>query len=79
MEPEKIYEKVQERYSLAAKSPSTEYGRTIARAFGYSQDELSNTLEDANLGLSCGNPFALAKLRVVRRVSSLCTHFFRPY
>lgn len=66
MESKEVYEKVHERYSLAAKGPSTEYGCAIAKAFGYTQDELSNTPQDANLGLSCGNPFALAKLKEVR-------------
>ncbi len=35
----------------------------VATAFGYSQEELARLPEDANLGLSCGNPTALASLR----------------
>jgi arsenite methyltransferase len=35
----------------------------LAQAIGYSQDELAATPEGANMGLSCGNPTALASLR----------------
>jgi SAM-dependent methyltransferase len=35
----------------------------IARAFGYSEAELSSIPAEANMGLSCGNPVALASLR----------------
>jgi SAM-dependent methyltransferase len=37
--------------------------RSIASAFGYSQDELNQLPAEANMGLSCGNPLALAGLR----------------
>lgn len=65
MDTKQIYEKVQERYGSAAKGDGGAYGRRIATAFGYTEDELVNTPKDANLGLSCGNPLALAKLREV--------------
>ena len=65
-----IYQKVQERYGIAAKTPAGDYGSLVAKAFGYSEDELASVPRDANLGLSCGNPFALANIREVRR---LCT------
>lgn len=35
----------------------------IASAFGYSEDELASIPDEANMGLSCGNPVALASLR----------------
>ncbi|MBX3356625.1 MAG: arsenite methyltransferase [Phycisphaeraceae bacterium] len=35
----------------------------LAEAVGYSKDELSATPDAANMGLSCGNPTALASLR----------------
>lgn len=35
----------------------------VAAAFGYSSDELSSIPDEANLGLSCGNPTATANLR----------------
>jgi arsenite methyltransferase len=65
MDAKKIYEKVQERYGSAARSVSGEYGHRVATAFGYTEDELANIPQDANLGLSCGNPLAMAKLREV--------------
>jgi len=35
---------------------------TFAKSIGYSQEELKNIPTEANLGLSCGNPTALANL-----------------
>ncbi|KAL8904396.1 MAG: hypothetical protein Q9207_003291 [Kuettlingeria erythrocarpa] len=63
MDPKSIYQSVQDSYGLAARTSADEYGSTVARAFGYSEDELKDTPQDANLGLSCGNPFALASLK----------------
>lgn len=37
--------------------------RSIASAFGYSEDELNQLPAEANMGLSCGNPQALAGIR----------------
>ena len=37
----------------------------IAMAFGYTQEELKGIPDRANLGLSCGNPVALASLKEV--------------
>ena len=37
--------------------------RSIASAFGYSTDELNQLPSEANMGLSCGNPLALAELK----------------
>ena len=37
----------------------------IATAFGYKQEELKAIPDRANLGLSCGNPVALANLKEV--------------
>jgi arsenite methyltransferase len=36
----------------------------VAQAFGYSAEELTSIPSKANMGLSCGNPPATAKLRV---------------
>ncbi|MEL6430177.1 MAG: arsenite methyltransferase [Planctomycetota bacterium] len=36
--------------------------RSIAEAFGYSEAELSSIPAEANMGLSCGNPTAMASL-----------------
>jgi SAM-dependent methyltransferase len=35
----------------------------IAKAFGYSEEELASIPAGANMGLSCGNPVAMASLR----------------
>lgn len=37
--------------------------RSIASAFGYSEEELNQLPSEANMGLSCGNPIALAGIR----------------
>jgi ubiquinone/menaquinone biosynthesis C-methylase UbiE len=37
--------------------------RAVAEAFGYSPEELASIPAEANLGLSCGNPTAFARLR----------------
>ena len=61
-----IEQVIQEKYGQVAKSGlSTEHTgvRSVAEAFGYSQEELSSIPADANMGLSCGNPTAFATLR----------------
>jgi SAM-dependent methyltransferase len=37
--------------------------RAVAEAFGYSPEELASIPAEANMGLSCGNPTAMANLR----------------
>ncbi|MDC3378794.1 arsenite methyltransferase [Planctomycetota bacterium] len=37
--------------------------KSIANAFGYSDEELSSIPAEANMGLSCGNPTAMASIR----------------
>jgi hypothetical protein len=39
--------------------------KKAAAAFGYSPEDLANIPEGANLGLSCGNPLAIAGLKEV--------------
>ena len=60
-----VYSKVSERYSAAARSTNSGSSNAIAKAFGYTEDELTGIPKDANVGLSCGNPLALATLRSV--------------
>ncbi len=48
------------RSGVAAQAAAAD---AVAQAFGYSTEELACLPEDANLGLSCGNPTALASLR----------------
>jgi SAM-dependent methyltransferase len=57
---------VRDQYASTARSSlsSNDAGvRAVAEAFGYSQTELSSIPAEANMGLSCGNPTAMASLR----------------
>ena len=57
---------VREKYGAVAESKlSNDHAgvAAVAEAFGYSPEELSSIPADANMGLSCGNPIALASLR----------------
>lgn len=63
METTEIYNQVREHYSAASRTTSVKYGETVARSFGYTQEELANIPQDANLGLSCGNPLAITSLK----------------
>lgn len=69
MESNKLYDLVQARYGdLASRSSTKEptaVEENVAKAFGYEASELSSIPKDANLGVSCGNPLALANLREV--------------
>src|SRR5258705_10732217 len=61
-----VVEVVRSQYAAAAGSGlSSEQGgvRAVARAFGYSAEQLAAVPAEANLGLSCGNPTAFASLR----------------
>jgi SAM-dependent methyltransferase len=51
--------------SIAAKRPnkSSDDEIALAQVFGYSNGELESIPEEANLGVSCGNPTAMASLR----------------
>lgn len=40
-----------------------EIATDIGKKIGYSEDELRNVPEDANLGIGCGNPIALASIK----------------
>lgn len=41
------------------------YANKVAQAFGYSLADLTTIPEGANMGLSCGNPLAMASLKPV--------------
>lgn len=63
-----IYQTVNTHYSALARSTSsnvTEHIQRVALSFGYDADELAAIPEGANLGVSCGNPLAVAGLRAV--------------
>ncbi|KAM0420891.1 hypothetical protein ACHAPT_011280 [Fusarium lateritium] len=63
MEPDEIYDQVNRRYGSIKKSNTGHFEQTVAKAFGYTEEELAGIPEGANLGLSCGNPMVLARLR----------------
>ena len=59
---------VQERSSCCAPAASPccgsgDLAREVSRFLGYTDEELKLVPEDANLGLGCGNPVALASLK----------------
>ena len=63
---EQIKEAVRSRYGAVAQSnlSSDQEGvRAVAQAFGYSAEELRSIPAEANMGLSCGNPTAMAHLK----------------
>ena len=75
MDQEKIKEKVREGYGRVAVENRSCCGagssccgssasiQSIGEMIGYSNEEMSQVPEGANLGLGCGNPVALASLR----------------
>lgn len=63
---DEIVTTVKTKYSAVAQSglSSDHQGvRAVAQAFGYSSSELASIPAEANMGLSCGNPTALASLK----------------
>src|ERR1700738_3306273 len=63
---DQLLESVQSRYAAVATSTlsSKDEGvKAVAEAFGYSSEELSSIPAGANMGLSCGNPTAIASIR----------------
>lgn len=80
MDSQDIYDQVNRRYGSVTKSNTGQYEQSVARAFGYTAEELASLPEGANLGLSCGNPIALAKLgQVCDQFAALtvCAHHSR--
>ncbi len=67
-----VYTSVHDHYSRLARDTTQEtasQSEKVALSFGYSSDELSAIPEGANLGVSCGNPVALAALKEVSCLS----------
>ncbi|KAK9452452.1 arsenite methyltransferase [Dipodascopsis uninucleata] len=63
-----MYQEVQSRYGdIAKRSGDTgsqhDSEEHIAKAFGYSTEDLCSPPDKANLGLSCGNPVAYANMK----------------
>jgi hypothetical protein len=63
------YALVQDCYGAYSRQEDDKtYSQTVATAFGYSPEDLESIPEGANIGLSCGNPIAIAGLVPVRVV-----------
>lgn len=66
MNDKTLLELVQNQYASVARSRLSNDPaavRSVAQAFGYTDDDLASLPSEANMGLSCGNPIALAALR----------------
>ncbi len=71
---DQLLESVQSRYAAVANSTlsTRDAGvKAVAEAFGYSAEELSSIPAEANMGLSCGNPTAIASIRLGETVVDL--------
>lgn len=63
---EQLLDSVRSKYGAVAESTlSNDHAgvKAVAEAFGYSEKELTSIPADANMGLSCGNPTAIASIR----------------
>jgi arsenite methyltransferase len=63
---ENIQQVVRAKYGAVAESELSsahEGVRAVAEAFGYTPEQLASIPEEANMGLSCGNPTAFASLK----------------
>lgn len=63
---EQMLDAVRSKYAAVAGSElSTRHEgvKAVAEAFGYSEQELTSIPAEANMGLSCGNPTAIASIR----------------
>lgn len=52
-------------YAAAQTEKDTAYNERVASAFGYTTEDLVSIPQNANLGVSCGNPIAMAGLKEV--------------
>lgn len=62
---EQILETVRSKYAAVAESELSTKNtgvKAVAEAFGYSAEELTSIPAEANMGLSCGNPTAIASI-----------------
>lgn len=69
MDSNDTYRCVQDRYAQVARQTDPhsqkDHERKVASAFGYDLEDLRSIPENANLGVSCGNPLATANIAVV--------------
>lgn len=66
MSEKMMIDNVRDQYAGVARGELTNESssvRAVASAFGYSEEELNQLPAEANMGLSCGNPLAMAGLR----------------
>jgi arsenite methyltransferase len=75
MDSPDIYKQVQDHYGSVARGEQPSSSSAIAQAFGYTEEELNSIPRDANLGLNCDNPLAIASLR---EESFLDAHLTQP-
>src|ERR1700760_357573 len=71
---EQVLASVKSKYGAVAESTLSNRHdgvRAVAEAFGYSAEELTSIPAGANVGLSCGNPTATARLRRGEKVVDL--------
>ncbi len=69
---ETIQDVIQERYGdLALAERENQSAVLVSEALGYSKSSLSSVPDDANLGVGCGNPIALASLQLGETVVDL--------
>ncbi|KAJ5797119.1 uncharacterized protein N7518_005659 [Penicillium psychrosexuale] len=75
MNSQDTYHSVQERYASVARQAGPDnqrsYERKVATAFGYDLEDLRSIPDNANLGVSCGNPLATANIRTGETVLDL--------
>jgi arsenite methyltransferase len=79
MEDDRLKTLISERYAAVADGSAscgslcgcTDNAEGLARGFGYSAEELATLPQGANLGLSCGNPQAVAALALGETVLDL--------
>src|SRR3984957_4367647 len=63
---DQLLESVQSKYAAVANSTLSNKDpgvKAVAEAFGYTAAELTSIPAEANMGLSCGNPTAIASIR----------------
>lgn len=64
--PDQLIDAVKQKYgAVASSSLSSDHDgvKAVAEAFGYTPEELQSIPAEANMGLSCGNPTATARLK----------------
>jgi arsenite methyltransferase len=64
--PDQLSDAVRQKYgAVASSSLSSDHEgvKAVAEAFGYTPEELQSIPAEANMGLSCGNPTATARLK----------------